>query len=203
MPDNYRPSWAVGHPVPRAKFIHCRRDPHDIAVSCWITHFRHIRWANDRIISPRDFAVPTPHGALAAGLARARAGRWTTRRRWPTGGDSPTARGLVRPGLGAGLPGVPRGQAAGETDRHRPGAPAGLRHVGGKMDALRTGPCSALRPAGRGALALLDEAPLLLLDRHHPNIAEADRVAVVLEMAVGPWAIRRSWDCGFATCRGS
>jgi hypothetical protein len=29
---------------PRAKFIHCRRD---VAVSCWMTNFRHIRWAND------------------------------------------------------------------------------------------------------------------------------------------------------------
>src|SRR5205085_2822838 len=27
--------------------IHCRRDLRDIAVSCWMTHFRHIRWAND------------------------------------------------------------------------------------------------------------------------------------------------------------
>jgi hypothetical protein len=32
---------------PRAKFIHCRRDLRDIAVSCWITQFSQIRWAND------------------------------------------------------------------------------------------------------------------------------------------------------------
>ena len=32
---------------PKAKFIHCRRDLRDIAVSCWMTNFRHIRWAND------------------------------------------------------------------------------------------------------------------------------------------------------------
>ena len=33
---------------PRAKFIHCRRDLRDVAVSCWMTHFREVRWANDR-----------------------------------------------------------------------------------------------------------------------------------------------------------
>ncbi len=32
---------------PRAKFIHCRRDLRDVAVSCWMTHFQDIRWAND------------------------------------------------------------------------------------------------------------------------------------------------------------
>jgi len=32
---------------PRGKFIHCRRDLRDVAVSCWMTHFRHLRWAND------------------------------------------------------------------------------------------------------------------------------------------------------------
>ena len=29
-------------------FIHCRRDLRDIAVSCWMTDFRSIRWANHR-----------------------------------------------------------------------------------------------------------------------------------------------------------
>ena len=33
---------------PRATFIHCRRDLRDIAVSCWMTDFRSIRWANDQ-----------------------------------------------------------------------------------------------------------------------------------------------------------
>jgi hypothetical protein len=31
---------------PNAVFIHCRRDLRDVAVSCWITDFRSIRWAN-------------------------------------------------------------------------------------------------------------------------------------------------------------
>ena len=30
-----------------ATFIHCRRDLRDVAVSCWMTDFRSIRWAND------------------------------------------------------------------------------------------------------------------------------------------------------------
>jgi hypothetical protein len=32
---------------PNAKIIHCRRDLRDVAVSCWITNFGQIRWAND------------------------------------------------------------------------------------------------------------------------------------------------------------
>jgi hypothetical protein len=34
---------------PRATFIHCRRDLRDIAVSCWMTDFRSIRWASDPV----------------------------------------------------------------------------------------------------------------------------------------------------------
>jgi len=33
---------------PQAKFIHCRRDLRDVAVSCWMTRFREVRWANDQ-----------------------------------------------------------------------------------------------------------------------------------------------------------
>jgi hypothetical protein len=32
---------------PNAVFVHCRRDLRDVAVSCWMTDFRSIRWAND------------------------------------------------------------------------------------------------------------------------------------------------------------
>src|SRR5208282_249826 len=32
----------------RAKLIHCRRDLRDVAVSCWMTRFQEVRWANDR-----------------------------------------------------------------------------------------------------------------------------------------------------------
>jgi tetratricopeptide (TPR) repeat protein len=47
MPDNYLYlGWAQAL-FPRAAFVHCRRDLRDVAVSCWMTNFRHIRWAND------------------------------------------------------------------------------------------------------------------------------------------------------------
>jgi hypothetical protein len=47
MPDNYLYLGLLAVLFPRAKFIHCRRDLRDVAASCWLTHFRHIRWAND------------------------------------------------------------------------------------------------------------------------------------------------------------
>jgi hypothetical protein len=47
MPDNYLYLGLLAALFPKAKFIHCRRDLRDIAVSCWMTNFSHIRWAND------------------------------------------------------------------------------------------------------------------------------------------------------------
>jgi len=47
MPDNYLYLGLLAALFPRAKLIHCRRDLRDIAVSCWMTNFRQIRWAND------------------------------------------------------------------------------------------------------------------------------------------------------------
>jgi tetratricopeptide (TPR) repeat protein len=47
MPDNYMYAGLLAALFPRAVFIHCRRDLRDIAVSCWMTDFRSIRWAND------------------------------------------------------------------------------------------------------------------------------------------------------------
>jgi tetratricopeptide (TPR) repeat protein len=47
MPDNYMYLGLLSILFPRARFIHCRRDLRDVAVSCWMTHFRQIRWAND------------------------------------------------------------------------------------------------------------------------------------------------------------
>jgi tetratricopeptide (TPR) repeat protein len=47
MPDNYLFLGLLAALFPRAKFIHCRRDLRDVAVSCWMTRFREIRWAND------------------------------------------------------------------------------------------------------------------------------------------------------------
>ena len=48
MPDNYLYLGLLACLFPRAKFIHCRRDLRDVAVSCWMTHFREIRWTNDQ-----------------------------------------------------------------------------------------------------------------------------------------------------------
>jgi tetratricopeptide (TPR) repeat protein len=47
MPDNYMYLGMLAALFPKAKFIHCRRDLRDVAVSCWMTNFRQIRWAND------------------------------------------------------------------------------------------------------------------------------------------------------------
>ncbi len=47
MPDNYLYLGLLAVLLPRAKFIHCRRDLRDNAVSCWMTNFRSIRWASD------------------------------------------------------------------------------------------------------------------------------------------------------------
>jgi tetratricopeptide (TPR) repeat protein len=52
MPDNYLYLGLLAVLFPKAKFIHCRRDLRDVAVSCWMTNFRHIRWASD----PDDIA---------------------------------------------------------------------------------------------------------------------------------------------------
>jgi tetratricopeptide (TPR) repeat protein len=46
MPDNYMYIGLLSIMFPRATFIHCRRDLRDIAVSCWMTDFRSIRWSN-------------------------------------------------------------------------------------------------------------------------------------------------------------
>ncbi len=47
MPDNYMYLGLLAALFPQAVFIHCRRDLRDIAVSCWMTDFRSIRWANE------------------------------------------------------------------------------------------------------------------------------------------------------------
>jgi hypothetical protein len=47
MPDNYLYLGLLAVLFPMAKFIHCRRDLRDNAVSCWMTNFHSNRWAND------------------------------------------------------------------------------------------------------------------------------------------------------------
>ncbi len=47
MPGNYMHLGLLATLFPRATFIQCRRDLRDVAVSCWMTDFRMIPWAND------------------------------------------------------------------------------------------------------------------------------------------------------------
>jgi hypothetical protein len=46
MPDNYLHIGFLHLIFPYARIIHCRRDLRDIAISCWLTNFRSIRWAS-------------------------------------------------------------------------------------------------------------------------------------------------------------
>lgn len=48
MPDNYLWLGFLAAVFPRAKFVYSKRDLHDVAVSCWITNFKQIRWACDQ-----------------------------------------------------------------------------------------------------------------------------------------------------------
>jgi tetratricopeptide (TPR) repeat protein len=47
MPDNYMHLGLLATLFPRARFIHCQRDLRDVAVSCWMTNFKSIRWNGD------------------------------------------------------------------------------------------------------------------------------------------------------------
>jgi tetratricopeptide (TPR) repeat protein len=47
MPDNYLMLGLIATLLPRARIIHTRRDLRDVALSCWMTYFRHIRWSFD------------------------------------------------------------------------------------------------------------------------------------------------------------
>jgi tetratricopeptide (TPR) repeat protein len=47
MPDNYLHLGLIAVLFPNAVLIHCGRDPRDVALSCWMTGFRSVRWAND------------------------------------------------------------------------------------------------------------------------------------------------------------
>jgi tetratricopeptide (TPR) repeat protein len=47
QPENYLYLGFLAVLFPRARFILCRRDLRDVAVSCWMTPFQDYRWAND------------------------------------------------------------------------------------------------------------------------------------------------------------
>jgi Flp pilus assembly protein TadD len=46
MPENYFYLGLIAILFPRAVFVHCRRDLRDVALSCWSTNFRDVRWAS-------------------------------------------------------------------------------------------------------------------------------------------------------------
>jgi tetratricopeptide (TPR) repeat protein len=56
MPDNYLYVGFMALLFPRARFLHCCRDIRDVAVSCWITHFRDIPWSNNFDLMASRFA---------------------------------------------------------------------------------------------------------------------------------------------------
>ena len=47
LPDNYLYLGLIALMFPRATLIHVRRDLRDVVVSCWMTHFQSIRWADN------------------------------------------------------------------------------------------------------------------------------------------------------------
>lgn len=47
MPANYLLLGVIATLWPEARVIVCRRDPRDVALSCWTNFFAEIRWAND------------------------------------------------------------------------------------------------------------------------------------------------------------
>lgn len=48
QPVNYVYLGLLAVLFPDATFIHCRRDLRDVAVSCWMTHFRWLHWTHDQ-----------------------------------------------------------------------------------------------------------------------------------------------------------
>jgi len=45
LPDNYLQLGLIATLLPRARIIHLRRDPRDVALSCWMTYFRNLLWS--------------------------------------------------------------------------------------------------------------------------------------------------------------
>jgi tetratricopeptide (TPR) repeat protein len=47
MPENIELLGLIAILWPAARVIHCRRDPRDVAVSCWQVNFARLNWSND------------------------------------------------------------------------------------------------------------------------------------------------------------
>jgi hypothetical protein len=48
FPANFVHLGFLAMAFPRARFIHCRRDLRDVALSCWLTNFELVNWANEQ-----------------------------------------------------------------------------------------------------------------------------------------------------------
>ena len=137
MPENTLYLGLIAALFPRARLIHCRRDVRDVALSCWMTHFAHVRWACDpQHIASRIQEYQRVMTPLADACSRCRFSRWITRPWSLTPSGFARARGLVRPGMEPGMPGVSQDAAPCANDERRPGPPAALpaaRSVAGRI----------------------------------------------------------------------
>src|SRR5262249_6527047 len=149
-PDNYLYAGLMALLFPRATLIYVRRDVRDVALSCWMTHFGSIRWADTldnlarRVGEHRRLMAhwragpppPGPEGCLGG----------------PGGGGS----GARAPGGGGGG-GLKWGaacrefpQAGGPVPPRRcpPGPPAALPQTRRPLESLRAVPGDAVRAPG-------------------------------------------------------
>ena len=169
MPDNYMYIGLLSIMFPRATFIHCRRDLRDIAVSCWMTDFRSIRWSNDqtniatrfqqyhRVMNHWKEVLPVP--ILEVNYEDT-----------VTTLEAVTARQMLEAceaPAGSGLPRFPSHRAADSHRQRDAGAPARLSALGGPLEELRGSLVRAFCLASAAAGA----APASELSENRPSRA--------------------------------
>ncbi len=147
-PENYLYLGLIALMFPRAVVIHCRRDPRDVALSCWASNFVEVRWAYqyDHIATRfSEYRRLMDYWRIgAARLVRGPRGRLRgdggrPRGRFAAAGGRPGAR------LGPGVPGIPQDPAPRSERQPEPGASADLSQLGGALETLREGARRALR----------------------------------------------------------
>ena len=149
MPENTLYLGLMAALFPRAKFIHCRRDLRDVALSCWMTNFDQaplgVRSAPHRLACGPN---TTGSWITGAGCCRSRCFEVDYESIVAEPGDCVAgACGLVRARVGPGMPRVSQ-NAACRSDRERsPGAPADLQQLDRSLEELRAGACRAVRRA--------------------------------------------------------
>ena len=141
MPDNYIHLGLLATLFPTAVFIHCRRDQRDVAVSCWMTGFRSVRWTNDpRHIAARfrqyDRLMNHWRAVLPAVIHDVHYEETVE----DVERVATAALGGMRIGLGACVPRLSPHQPAGPHSQFFPGASAGLPQLRGPVEKLRDPP---------------------------------------------------------------